>query len=106
MLEWVDWFNNRRLLEPLGYVSPAEFEKRYHLSEKPGAAQEAARGAQSTEDRRESHPARSRAKNQRVRTVRAIVVATGVRHTRRRCGFGKIGCRLEFDIYATGDEKT
>ena len=25
-LEWVDWFNHRRLLEPLGNVPPAEFE--------------------------------------------------------------------------------
>jgi transposase InsO family protein len=25
-LEWVDWFNHRRLLEPIGYVPPAEFE--------------------------------------------------------------------------------
>jgi two-component system, OmpR family, copper resistance phosphate regulon response regulator CusR len=24
-LEWVDWFNNRRLLEPIGNVPPAEF---------------------------------------------------------------------------------
>ena len=24
-LEWVDWFNNRRLLEPIGYVPPAEY---------------------------------------------------------------------------------
>ncbi len=23
-LEWVDWFNNRRLLEPIGHVPPAE----------------------------------------------------------------------------------
>ncbi len=23
-LEWVDWFNNRRLREPIGYVPPAE----------------------------------------------------------------------------------
>ena len=29
-LEWVDWFNNRRLLGPLGYVPPAEFEAEYH----------------------------------------------------------------------------
>ena len=29
-LEWVHWFNNRRLLEPLGYVSPAEFEATYY----------------------------------------------------------------------------
>ena len=29
-LEWVDWFNNRRLLEPIGYVPPAEFEQNYY----------------------------------------------------------------------------
>ena len=29
-LEWVDWFNNRRLLEPIGNIPPAEAEKRYH----------------------------------------------------------------------------
>ena len=28
-LEWVDWFDHRRLLEPIGYVPPAEFEKEY-----------------------------------------------------------------------------
>jgi putative transposase len=28
-LEWVDWFNNRRLLEPIGNVTPAEFEMQY-----------------------------------------------------------------------------
>jgi len=26
-LEWVAWYNTRRLLEPLGYVSPDEFEQ-------------------------------------------------------------------------------
>jgi len=26
-LEWVSWFNNTRLLEPIGHVPPAEFEK-------------------------------------------------------------------------------
>ncbi len=25
-LEWVDWFNNRRLLEPIGEIPPVEFE--------------------------------------------------------------------------------
>ena len=25
-LEWVDWFNNRRLLEPIGSIPPAEAE--------------------------------------------------------------------------------
>jgi transposase InsO family protein len=29
-LEWVDWFNNRRLLEPIGNIPPAEAEARYH----------------------------------------------------------------------------
>jgi transposase InsO family protein len=28
-LEWVDWFNHRRLLGPIGYVPPAEYEARY-----------------------------------------------------------------------------
>jgi transposase InsO family protein len=31
-LEWVDWFNNRRLLEPIGNVPPAEYEATYHQS--------------------------------------------------------------------------
>jgi transposase InsO family protein len=30
VLTWVDWFNNRRLLEPLGYVPPVEFEQMYY----------------------------------------------------------------------------
>ena len=29
-LEWVWWFNHQRLLEPLGYVPPAEFEAQFH----------------------------------------------------------------------------
>jgi transposase InsO family protein len=32
-LEWVDWFNNRRLLEPIGNVPPAEFEKLYYTQQ-------------------------------------------------------------------------
>lgn len=28
--QWVDWSNNRRLLEPIGDVPPAEFELMYH----------------------------------------------------------------------------
>jgi putative transposase len=31
-LQWVDWFNNRRLLEPIGNVPPAEYETKYHQS--------------------------------------------------------------------------
>ena len=39
-LEWVDWFNHKRLLEPIGNVPPAEAEKRYYamLKETPAAA--------------------------------------------------------------------
>jgi transposase InsO family protein len=29
-LEWVDWYNNRRLLEPIGNMPPAEAEARYY----------------------------------------------------------------------------
>ncbi len=32
-LEWVDWFNRRRLLEPLGYLPPAEYETAYYRSQ-------------------------------------------------------------------------
>jgi transposase InsO family protein len=34
-LEWVDWFNHRRLLEPIGYVPPAAFEAAYARKEAP-----------------------------------------------------------------------
>jgi len=39
-LEWVDWFNNKRLLEPIGNVPSAEAENRYYtmLDETPVAA--------------------------------------------------------------------
>jgi transposase InsO family protein len=29
-LEWVDWFNHRRLLGPIGYIPPAEYEAHYY----------------------------------------------------------------------------
>ena len=29
-LEWVDWFNNRRLLEPIGNIPPVELEQLYY----------------------------------------------------------------------------
>ena len=34
-LEWVDWFNHRRLLEPIGSVPPAEFEAAFRPEEDP-----------------------------------------------------------------------
>ena len=32
-LEWVDWFNHRGLLEPIGYRPPAEVEAEYYAQE-------------------------------------------------------------------------
>jgi transposase InsO family protein len=31
-LNWVWWFNHHRLLEPLGYLPPAEYEEKFHHS--------------------------------------------------------------------------
>jgi transposase InsO family protein len=36
-LEWVDWFNHRRLMEPLGNIPPAEAEQRYYASQEQQA---------------------------------------------------------------------
>ena len=49
-LDWVDWFNTCRLLEPIGHVPPAEYEQAYYrahetpamgakVSGEPGAVQ-------------------------------------------------------------------
>ncbi len=39
-LEWVAWYNSQRLMEPLGYLPPAEFEDQYHRAraEEPALA--------------------------------------------------------------------
>jgi transposase InsO family protein len=34
-LEWVDWFNHRRILEPIGDIPPAEKETNYHRQTTP-----------------------------------------------------------------------
>lgn len=36
-LDWVDWFNTRRLLEPIGNIPPAEAEARYYAQTKAQA---------------------------------------------------------------------
>jgi transposase InsO family protein len=36
-LEWVDWFNTRRLFEPIGNIPPLELEEAYHRSQEPSA---------------------------------------------------------------------
>ena len=33
-LAWIDWFNTRRLLSPIGYVPPVEFEDAYYRDQK------------------------------------------------------------------------
>ena len=38
-LEWVAWFNTQRLLEPLGYLPPAEYEEQYHRASAAQAAE-------------------------------------------------------------------
>lgn len=37
-LEWVDWFNNRRLLSSIGDIPPREFEENYRQTESADAA--------------------------------------------------------------------
>jgi putative transposase len=37
-LKWVDWFNNRRLLGPIGNQPPAEFEQTYYRQQSSSAA--------------------------------------------------------------------
>ena len=37
-LTWVEWFNNRRLLRPIGDVPPAEFEIMYYQQTESGKA--------------------------------------------------------------------
>jgi transposase InsO family protein len=38
-LEWVDWFNHRRLLEPIGDVPLVEFEATYYAKEETEEAE-------------------------------------------------------------------
>jgi transposase InsO family protein len=36
-LEWMDWYDTRRLLEPTGNMPPAEAEARYYNQLEPAA---------------------------------------------------------------------
>jgi transposase InsO family protein len=40
-LEWVAWFNHDRLIEPLGYIPPAEAEANYYRQLETAAAESA-----------------------------------------------------------------
>jgi transposase InsO family protein len=46
-LRWVDWFNTRRLLEPIGYIPPAEYETQYYaqLDDESASHPDSRRGA-------------------------------------------------------------
>jgi putative transposase len=37
-LTWIDWFNNRRLLEPIGHIPPVEYAAYYRTQDTPAAA--------------------------------------------------------------------
>jgi putative transposase len=37
VLAWVDWFNNRRLLEALAYPPPVKYEKAYYQAQRSPA---------------------------------------------------------------------
>ena len=49
-LTWVAWYNGSRLLEPLGYVPPIEFEEAFYLQSE-GAAKNGFAGAPYSHDR-------------------------------------------------------
>jgi transposase InsO family protein len=55
-LEWVDWFNTRRLLEPIGYVPPAEFEASYYQQLEGGGARRHPRPENAIDGRAAEHP--------------------------------------------------
>ena len=44
-LEWVSWFNHHRLLEPIGYIPPAEAEANYWRQQAQGIAADRVRAA-------------------------------------------------------------
>ena len=35
VLTWVSWFNTVRLLEPIGYIPPIEYEQCFHQNQQP-----------------------------------------------------------------------
>ena len=35
-LDWVSWYNDKRLLEPIGDIPPAEFEQMYYQDHRSG----------------------------------------------------------------------
>jgi len=35
--EWVDWFSHRRILEPVGYLTPAKAEDKFYAANPHGS---------------------------------------------------------------------
>ena len=68
-LDWVDWFNTRRLLEPIGYVPPAEYEAAYYR-EQPETPPWWPESTQSPGSRGGSNPYRGIPPNRRPRAIR------------------------------------
>jgi len=57
-LTWVEWFNNRRLLEPIGNIPPAEAEERYYATR-----EESGHGGVTQKKRPPANPGRFRPVN-------------------------------------------
>jgi len=55
-LAWVDWFNTRRLLEPIGYVPPAEYEASYYHQLEGGGARRRSRLDNGIDGKAAEHP--------------------------------------------------
>ena len=55
-LAWVDWFNRRRLLEPIGYVPPAEYEANYYQQLAGGGARRQPHPTSAMEGTAAEHP--------------------------------------------------
>jgi transposase InsO family protein len=55
-LAWVDWFNNRRLLEPIGYVPPAEYEASYYQQLAEGGARRQLHAGREIDGTADEHP--------------------------------------------------
>ena len=55
-LDWVDWFNTRRLLEPIGYVPPAEYEASYYQQLAGGGARRHPRADHVIDGKAAEHP--------------------------------------------------
>ena len=59
-LEWVWWFNHHRLLEPIGYVPPVEYEEAYYRAQDNQVSEPALNETSLRKIRGDSHPLEGR----------------------------------------------